>query len=128
MRAAEIQYGVVVNYILVAEYTSEWIDPKDSKLGDKWDGEKFISPVVKEPIPQSISMKSARLILLREGLLGDVQNYIDSMQGEYAQEAKISWEYSLAVSRNDPLVKQLIPTLGKTEEDIDKMFIDAAAL
>lgn len=79
-------------------------------------------------IPQTVPMRSARLILLREGLLSSVQSHIDNMVGIDAEEAKINWEFALTVQRDDPLVKQLIPSLGKTEAQIDQMFIEASQL
>lgn len=130
MRAAKIKDGVVVNYVLVEEYTDDCIDPRDALIGDKWDGFVFKTPEkqVNYEVPESVPMRSARLILYKAGLLNLVQTYIDSLTGEGAEEAKINWEFALNVSRNDPLVKQLIPSLGKTEEEIDQMFIEASKL
>lgn len=87
-----------------------------------------ISPTSKIEVPASVPMRSARLMLLKSGLLSTVQNYFDSLSGIDAEEARINWEFALTVQRNDPLVKQLIPNLGKSEAEIDQMFIEAAKL
>ena len=44
MRAAHIQNGVVVNYCMVNSFDKESVDPKDSVLGDLWDGSQFSKP------------------------------------------------------------------------------------
>ena len=48
MIAAHIENGVVVNMVVVDGFTSDLIDPKDSSVGDIWDGEKFIAPVISD--------------------------------------------------------------------------------
>jgi hypothetical protein len=45
MKAAHIVNGKVVNYCMVASYDSAFVDPKDSVLGDLWDGSKFTKPI-----------------------------------------------------------------------------------
>ena len=79
-------------------------------------------------IPQVVPMRSCRLILLQNNLLSVVQNYIDNIPGLGGDSARINWEYAQTVRRDDPLVVQLIPSLGKTEAEIDQMFIDASLL
>ena len=44
MKAAHIQNGVVVNYCMVNSFDKEFVNPKDSVLGDLWDGSKFSKP------------------------------------------------------------------------------------
>jgi len=79
-------------------------------------------------VPQSVPMRNARLMLLQEGLLTTVQEHIANMEGVEGEAARINWEFALTVERNDPLVKYLIPTLGKTEDEIDQMFVEADRL
>lgn len=80
------------------------------------------------PIPQSISMRAARLTLLNHNLLTATQNFIANYEGVDGEVARINWEYSLTVDRQDPLVKHLTVLLGKTDEDIDQLFIEAGKL
>ena len=77
-----------------------------------------IPPVV---IP-TLSMRQARLALLDAGLLDEVEAAITTTENQ------IWWDYSTTVERNHPLVNAVLTALGKTETEIDDMFIDAALL
>jgi len=77
-----------------------------------------IPPVV---IPD-ISMRQARLALLADGLLDGIEAAMST------PEYKIWWEYSTVVERNNPLVEQVLATLGKSNAEIDQMFIGASQL
>lgn len=77
-----------------------------------------IPPVI---IPD-ISMRQARLALLAEGLLDDVEAALST------PEYKIWWEYSTVVERNNYLVNDVLKILGKSDEEIDQMFIGASQL
>ena len=43
-------------------------------------------------------------------------------------EHKIWWDYSTIVERNNQLVNEVLKLLGKTDEEIDQMFINASQL
>ena len=77
-----------------------------------------IPPVV---IPD-ISMRQARLALLADGLLDDVEAALST------PEYKIWWEYSTIVERSNYLVNDVLKILGKSDEEIDQMFIGASQL
>ena len=77
-----------------------------------------IPPIV---IPD-ISMRQARLALLADGLLDDIEAAMST------PEYKIWWEYSTVVERNNPLVEQVLSILGKSDAEIDQMFIGASQL
>lgn len=70
----------------------------------------------------NISMRQARLFLLTEGLLDDIENAMST------PEHKIWWDYSTIVERNNQLVDEVLKLLGKTDEEIDQMFINASQL
>jgi hypothetical protein len=69
-----------------------------------------------------ISMRQARLALLADGLLDDIEAALST------PEYKIWWEYSTVVERNNYLVNDILKILGKTDSEIDQMFIGAAKL
>lgn len=77
-----------------------------------------IPPVV---IPD-ISMRQARLALLADGLLDDVETALST------PEYKIWWEYSTVVERSNYLVNDILKILGKSDAEIDQMFIGASQL
>ena len=69
-----------------------------------------------------ISMRQARLALLADGLLDDVEAALST------PEYKIWWEYSTVVERRNYLVNDVLKILGKSDEEIDQMFIGASQL
>lgn len=75
--------------------------------------------------PDRVSMLAARTVLYTEGLLGMVEEIIVSMPGEAGDLARIKWATALTVRRDDDLVTQVIPALGKSELQIDAMFMAA---
>lgn len=78
----------------------------------------------KPPIPQSVTMRQARLALLGAGLLDTVETAIAGA----GPAAKIEWEYAQEVQRAAGLVPAMAIALGMTEAQIDALFIAAAAL
>lgn len=70
----------------------------------------------------NISMRQARLALLSDNLLDDVEAALST------PEYKIWWEYSTIVERNNYLVNDVLKILGKTDSEIDQMFISASQL
>ncbi len=75
-------------------------------------------------VPQSITMRQARLALLAAGLLDDVIAAVAAMP----QDVQIEWEYAAVLLRGNPLVLQVAQGLGWTSEQIDSLFLSAAAL
>lgn len=101
-----------------------------SALGEHTIVDYVEPPVVPEPIPvpQTVSMRQARLALLQAGKLSAVNSAISSMPGAQGDAARIEWEFSSEVRRNQPLVTALTPVLGMTSEQLDQLFILAAGL
>lgn len=78
--------------------------------------------------PRSVSMRQARKALLRAGKLDQVETAIANMPGIQGQEARIEWEYSSEVLRNQPLTLALAQIIGLNEQQIDELFITASKL
>jgi len=76
-------------------------------------------------VPRQVSMLAARTVLYKENLLQLVEDLIAAMPGEAGDLARIKWATALTVRRDDDLVTQVIPQLGKTEAEIDAMFVAA---
>ena len=76
------------------------------------------------PIPQSVTMRQARLALLSAGFLDSVEVAITGA----GPAAKIEWEYAQEVQRAAGLVPAMATALGMTELQIDALFIAASAL
>ena len=81
------------------------------------------APVV-DGIPQSVTMRQARLALLQAGLLDKATKAVAGA----GPAAQIEWEYSSDVGRNAALVQALSGALGLTDEQLDGLFVVAATL
>lgn len=79
-------------------------------------------------VPRSITMRQARLLLHSRGLLASVQEAIDSLDEPPRIAAQIEWDYSSTMERDKPFVAMIAGHIGLTNDDLDEMFIEAAAL
>ena len=103
--------------------------PSHVQAGWLDDGTTYTAPPVPPPtIPQSVTMRQARLALDAAGLLDTVNATIAAMTGQSGKAARIEWEFSSEVKRNQPLVMALGPTLGLTAIQLDSLFTAAAGL
>jgi hypothetical protein len=80
------------------------------------------------PVPQAVTMRQARLALLGAGLLTTVNAAITGMSGAAGDAARIEWEFSSEVRRQQPLVLALAPALSLSDAQLDALFVAAAAL
>ena len=92
-------------------------------------GEETVVEVPVEPpvVPEAITMRQARLALLAADLLDSVDAAISSLPSPQREAARIEWEYATEVRRDSPTMALIGAALGLTEEQIDALFIDAAA-
>ena len=125
--------NVVMNFISVLNVDDmpncvHWQD--GVQVGDTYNRETqtFIPKPVPKIVPQSVTMRQARLALLGAGLLSQVDAAIDSLDEPMKTAAKIEWDYSSSVERNRQLVNVLGPLLGLSEEQLDDLFIAAEKL
>lgn len=79
-------------------------------------------------VPQTVTMRQARLALHAAGLLAGVTAAINGMEEPAKTAAQIEWEYSGIVERNAGLVPAMATALGMTERQIDDLFVAAAVL
>jgi len=79
-------------------------------------------------VPQSVTMRQARLALHAAGLLTLVDAAIAAMDEPDKTAASITWEFAQTVDRGFGMVPQLAAALGMTETQIDDLFIAAAKL
>lgn len=131
MRAHVVTDGVITNTIEVDSLDAMpgLIAADTGSIGDGVvDGVIVPAPTPPVPVPQSVTMRQARLALHAAGLLAGVDAAIASMQEPAKTAAAIEWEYASAVERNAGLVPAMAAALGMSEADIDDLFIAAAAL
>jgi hypothetical protein len=133
MLAAVIENGIVANVIVVEslDVISGLIDGEGAAIGDAWDGGQFIRP---EPppttpiVPSRIPMLNAHLALIDADWMGQVITYINSIPGADGAKARAYLGQALTMERNHPLVLSITAAIGKTEDDVDQLFIQAGAM
>jgi len=103
-------------------------DDIDVVCGDFYDGASFSRTAPIPPVPQSVTMRQARLALNAAGLLTTVNSAIAAMTGPAGEAARIEWEFSSTVERNRPLVQAMASALAMDDAAIDALFVSAAAL
>jgi len=79
-------------------------------------------------VPQSVTMRQARLALHAAGLLTSVDAAIAAMDEPDKTAASITWEFAQTVDRGFGMVPQLASALGMSDTQIDDLFIAAAQL
>lgn len=82
-------------------------------------------PAPPPPKPVTVvSMRQARLALLQDGLLANVEAAIAASD----EATKIEWEYAQEVKRAHPLVAQIAIVLGLDDAALDSLFLRASSL
>ncbi len=83
----------------------------------------YVTPPPPPPIvPTEVTMRQARIVLLRGGYLAQVDAAIAAMTGTAGQEAQITWASSSVVRRDNPLLAQMTTALGLTSAQLDGLF------
>ena len=78
----------------------------------------------RNPVPQQVTMRQARLALLSAGLLDDVEAVISAA----GRAAQLEWEYAAVVDRSNPAVAAVQQQQALTDVQIDDLFREAAKL
>ena len=78
----------------------------------------------RNPVPQQVTMRQARLALLSAGLLDDVEMVIAAA----GRAAQLEWEYAAVVDRTNPAIAAVQQQHALTDAQIDDLFRDAAKL
>lgn len=78
----------------------------------------------RNPVPQQVTMRQARLELLKRELLDDVGAVVTAA----GREAQIQWEYASVVERSNPVIAIVQQQQGMTDAQVDDLFREAAKL
>ena len=105
---ADIQIEGVLGVYVQADWETLWADEMRAR----------------NPVPQQVTMRQARLELLKRGLLDDVEAVITAA----GREAQIQWEYASVVERSNPVIAIVQQQQGMTDAQIDDLFREAAKL
>lgn len=127
-RFAIIDAGRVTNIIEAEQDFAETIGavPAGSAgIGWMWDGTDFVEPPPQPiPVPQTLTIRQAKLILLQNNLLDDV----DAAVSQADRSTQIEWEYATEVHRTWPTLITMASALGMTDAQLDQLFIEGAKL
>ena len=131
MRAHIVENNTIINTVEVGSVTD--LPNLIEAVGQEGIGWYFESGVWNQPevvvgVPKEVTMRQARLALLENSLLANVQPAINSLPEPDKTKAQIEWEYSNALQRGNPFVAVLGAALGLSSQDLDDLFIQAAAL
>lgn len=79
-------------------------------------------------VPDRIPMLNAHLELVEAGWMPAIRQFIEEMlPDEERALAQVYWDKALTMERNHPLVLAIPAAIGKTPEEVDELFIRAAA-
>lgn len=85
-------------------------------------------PTTPPRIPREIANWRARAVLELQGLLPRIDAMIADMTGPEGIVVRQAWQAGAPLARNGATVLTLAPSLGLTSQQIDDLFIAAAAL
>lgn len=85
---------------------------------------EYADQAITPAIPQSVTMRQARLALHAAGLLPTVVAAVANA----SEAVKIEWEFAATVERTWPTLIALQAALGLTDAQIDALFVAGAAL
>lgn len=104
------------------------VDGPDDVTSDETFSESQPAPIAISMVPRSVTMRQARMALLKAGKLDAVNAAIAAIPGEAGQAARIEWEFSSTVERNRDFVSQIAVGINMTDKQLDDLFILAATL
>jgi hypothetical protein len=103
-----------------------------SEFQSSIDGWAAAAPVPTAPqppqIPTKVQMAQARLALLQQGYLDQVNAILAGLTGDAGKAAQIEWNYRQYVDRNNHLVQAIKAQLPLTEQQLDDLFTLASTL
>lgn len=112
MTYTTVEKNAVTGEVTIREWTPEEIAAREARLA------------AMRGVPNSITPRQCRLVLMAQGLLPQVEAMIQQQD----EATRITWEYALEFRRDDPLLNALAVNIGLTDEQIDQFFIAAAQL
>lgn len=81
-------------------------------------------PIPPPPVPDEVSAMQAQLVLDQTGRLDAVEAAI----AQASRQVQIYWAKATTLHRQHPVLLQMAQALGMTSDDLDALFVAAAAL
>lgn len=127
-RYAIIEGGVAVNIVEAEEAFASaqgWVSAGSGGIGDLYANGTFTKPPSPPPvIPQVVSRAQFILALLQLDLLDEVEAAIALAD----RATQINYKERLEFERSYPLIATMAAVMGKTDAEIDALFILASTL
>lgn len=123
------EYGEIpmtLNLVATEDLHTYFDGTKEYPLEEYCKTQNIAEYIAPEPIiivPNSITMRQARLYLLSLELLDDVEILVSQNKAW-----QIEWEYASEVQRTNQLIPALQESLALTDEQVDTIFIEASKL
>lgn len=94
-----------------------------------WNVRELTEDELKARVPESISRRQAKQLLIQLGQIESIQNIINAVEDPIEKQLLQSWwDDSQTFERHHPTVIEMSSLLGWNEQDLDDMFIDASKL
>lgn len=91
--------------------------------------EELVTLGLKVEVPQEISLRQARELMIRRGMFDSVEATINGIEDSVQQAIVRNYlEYATKFYRDNALLIQLGTALGMTSDDLDNFFIEASVL
>ena len=127
---------VVVNNQVVRDWNLTDAIPDDSLTFPIWNGAVWIegkdtqiaieeqNKILESKVPFSISRLQGRLQLHKLGMLEAVQAIVN----QSPIEVQLYWNEAATWERQSPILNQMAPAIGMSQQQLDQFFIDAEKL
>ncbi len=99
----------------------------------EWKDGEWVAITIPEPTPDekraampNLTARQLRLGLLSLGKLDAVPAAISALPSPDREQAEIEWQYASEFRRLHPLIVQLIPILGLTDDQVDAVWLQFA--
>ena len=117
------------------EITDEqWIEFIEHPGARKWQDGEVVEYTPPEPSPEekraampNLTARQLRLGLLQLGKLAGVSIAIAALPEPEKSQAQIEWDFASEFCRLHPLIVQLIPILGLTDDQVDPVWMEYSA-
>lgn len=123
--------GVIINTVVVNDLSvlPNLVDASiGGSIGDSIINGQLVTKIVTVPVPESVPSLNARLTMIANGWMAPVRAYLEAMTGPEGEQAREYFDRALTFKRNHPLVVAVPAAIGKTPEEVDELFRQAASL
>jgi hypothetical protein len=92
--------------------------------------ESFIEEIVEVvEVPRTVTPRQMRVALVMTGItVESIESLIDGLEEPTRSVTRITWEYSTAFERDNPVLNAMAPLLGLNSDQVDELFVLASTI